>query len=441
MTQVNRSTTPTHWETLSPDELLADRQRLFEKQWAYLWKHSDFYKRKLSAAGLSAERCPDLLDLSRIPFTTKDEFRTSQEAVPPFGDHLAADRSQLRQIHTSSGTTGKPMAIALTASDAEATSEILRRGFLSVGFRPEDTILHAFSMSRAWIGGVCMVEGYLKMGATILPLGAESGRDKIIEMMQMFHPTGLAATPGFLYNLGLRTIELGIDPKTLGVKHLLTGGEPGGGIPSIRNQISSIWGCPIREVMGGTDFYTMVWAECEVEDGMHFMASDYGWFELIDPDTGINIPIAEGAVGEVVYTHLFREAVPILRFKHRDIIKVTGMGACRCGRHSPKIRCIGRADDMLIVRGVNLFPSAVRAVILEDSELGSEFRIVRPKGQYTLPGPVKIKIESNSLDNTLKQKISELLHHRLSVAFDVELVPIENLSVEGAFKSGFFIDV
>ncbi len=304
MTTVDRSTDPVEWETLDWNAMLPARQRLFERQWAYLWQRSKYYRKTLSGAGLSADKCPDLADLSDVPFTWKDDFRARQEREPPFGEHLAADRSSLRQIQTSSGTTGRPMAIAFTAADADASSEILRRGYVAVGFRPGDTVLHAFSMSRAWIGGLCMVEGYLRTGMTVLPIGAEAGRDKILEMMQMFHPSCIGATPGFLLNLGLRARELAIDPRSLGLQHMLTGGEPGGGIPSIRNQISALWGCPLREVMGGTDFYPMVWAECPVQSGMHFLAADYGAFEIVDPNSGASKPLEEGMEGELVYTHL-----------------------------------------------------------------------------------------------------------------------------------------
>jgi phenylacetate-CoA ligase len=435
---VERSTVPSAWESQDWDAMLPARQHLFEKQWRYLWQHSRHYQAKLAAAGLNESRCPSLTDLSPIPFTWKDEFRANQEREPPFGAHLAADRAALRQIQTSGGSTGKPMAIAFTEADAEASSEILRRGYLAIGLRPGDTVLHAFSMSRAWIGGLCMVEGYLRMGVTVLPIGAEAGRDKVLEMMQLFHPEDIAATPGFLLNLGLRALELGIDPKSLGLKHMLTGGEPGGGIPSVRDPIAAMWGCPIREVMGGSDFYPMVWAECPAGRGMHYLAADYGWFEIVDDKTGVALPISDGVVGELVYTHLQREAVPILRFRHRDIVRVTGTGACECGRRTPTIRCIGRADDMMIVKGVNLFPSAVRAIVGEHAGLGPEFRIVKPKGQYTLPGPVRLKVEAAPGAGVTAQQFARTLQHRLAVSFDVTFVPVGSTAVPGQVKAGYF---
>lgn len=429
------------WEVTDWDAVLLERQALFQRQWQHLWDSSRFYVDKLSTAGFRRESCPSLLELSDLPFTVKEEFRASSERTPPLGDHLAVKLSELRQIQTSSGTTGRPMAIGMTAADAAASTEILRRGYLAVGFRPDDLILHMFSMSRGWIGGLCMVEGYLALGATLLPIGAEAGRDQLLEIIKVFHPTGLAATPGFLTALGVRARELGIDPAQLGVRHILTGGEPGGGIPSVRSQLTEMWQATLREVMGGTDVYTLVWAECPAEHGMHFVAPDHVWFDIVDPESGAPRPLEMGTVGEVVYTHLQRQASPILRFRHRDIVEVTGMGVCDCGRATPQIRCVGRADDMLIVRGVNLFPSSIRAVLSQVNQVGPEFRIVKPRGQYTLPGPVKLKVEVAGQPSVTPDGLSKLLHQRLSVSFDVEFSPPGELTTDSQHKSRYFEEV
>ncbi len=431
---------PTAWESRAWEAMQPERQELWEKQWAYLWKMSDFYQAKFSAAGLRPEKIPDLRDLSSLPVTFKEEMRDSLDRHPPLGEHLAAPRGSISQIQTSSGTTGRPMAIALTTADADMFAEILRRGYVAIGFRPEDTVLHAFSMSRGWIGGLCMVQGYLKLGCTILPIGAEAGRDKILELMQIFRPSGISATPGFLMSLGERALEIGLEPASLGLRHMLTGGEPGGGIPEVKQRLSTMWNATLREVMGGTDVTPICWAECEQEGGMHFIGADAVSFEIVDPETNQPKSIEEGAVGELVYTHIQREATPVVRFKHRDIVKITRTGPCPCGRQTPQIRCIGRADDMLIVRGVNLFPSAVRAMLSGVEGVGPEFRIVRPKGQYTLPGPVMIKIERHPDAALSEEELARLLHHKLSVAFTVQFVSPGATSSETAHKSSYFED-
>jgi phenylacetate-CoA ligase len=434
------SNSPTTWESRDLDSMHGERQALWEKQWAHLWQNSDFYRAKFTAAGLDAARCPDLRDLSMLPVTVKEEMRASLDRRPPLGEHLAAPRDTITQIQTSSGTTGRPMAIALTAHDSDMFAEILRRGYAAIGFTPEDTVLHAFSMSRGWIGGLCMVQGYLKMGCTTLPIGAEAGRDKILEIMQIFRPTGISATPGFLLALGEKAIEIGVDPASLGLRHMLTGGEPGGGIPAVKQRLSTMWGATLREVMGGTDVTPICWAECACERGMHFIGADAVSFEIVDPDTNQPKPIEVGTVGELVYTHIRRDATPVVRFKHRDIVQVTSVDRCGCGRHTPQIRCIGRADDMLIVKGVNLFPSAVRAMLSDVPGVGPEFRIVRPKGQYTLPGPIKIKVERSADAMIEEEELARMLHHKLSVAFHVSFVPMGATTAETAHKSSYFED-
>lgn len=434
------SSTPTRWEARELEAMHGERQASWERQWSYLWNNSDFYRRKFEAAGLQADKVPDLRDLSALPVTVKGEMRDSLDRRPPLGEHLAAPRDSITQIQTSSGTTGRPMAIALTKEDADMFAEILRRGYVTVGFGPQDTVLHAFSMSRGWIGGLCMVQGYLKLGCTIMPIGVEAGRDKILELMQIFRPTAISATPGFLISLGERARELGLDPATLGMEHMLTGGEPGGGLPEVKAQLSSMWGATLREVMGGTDVTPICWAECEQEGGMHFIAADAVHFEIVDPETNEPKPIEEGVVGELVYTHLNRQATPVVRFKHRDIVRVTRTGPCSCGRSTPQIRCIGRADDMMIIKGVNLFPSAIRALLSSIDGVGAEFRIVRPAGQYTLPGPVVIKVERAPEASITEQELGKLLHHKLSVAFDVRFVAPGETLVATAHKSSYFED-
>ena len=434
------SLNPTQWESRDLEAMHAERQAIWERQWAYLWHNSEFYKRKFAEAGLSPDKAPDLRDLSALPVTVKADMRASLDQHPPLGEHLAAPRETVTQIQTSSGTTGRPMAIALTKDDADMFAEILRRGYITVGFRPEDTVLHAFSMSRGWIGGLCMVQGYLKLGCTTLPIGAEAGRDKILELMQVFRPSAISATPGFLISLGERAAELGVDPASLGMKHMLTGGEPGGGIPAVKQQLSSMWGATLREVMGGTDVTPICWAECEHESGMHFIGADAVNFEIVDPETNEPKPIEEGAVGELVYTHINRQATPVVRFKHRDIVRVTSTERCGCGRMTPQIRCIGRADDMMIVKGVNLFPSAIRALLSDLDGVGTEFRIVRPAGQYTLPGPVVLKVERPSDSQISEEELAKRLHHQLSVSFDVRFVPSGSTSVATAHKSSYFED-
>ncbi|MGD9987597.1 phenylacetate--CoA ligase family protein [Pseudonocardia sp.] len=428
-------------EALEPEELLALQRSRFAGQWRHLWDDSAFYRRKLQAAGLSRDRVPDLADLSGVPFTEKTEIRASQDAAPPLGEHLAVAPTAVRQVQMSSGTSGRPSMVPLTAADAAGWAEIIRRGYVAVGFTSDDTILHGFGMSRGWAGGLPMVEGILALGATVLPLGAEAGSDRILNAMETLRPTGLQGSPGFLHALGTRSHERGLDPSGLGVRVILTGGEPGGGIPSVRNALQEMWGARVCEVMGGSDLVVLMWAECASQEGMHFVAPDLVHAEIVDPATEQSLPIETGAQGELVYTHLTREAAPLLRFKHRDLISVLGTGLCSCGRRTPRIRCNGRSDDMLIVKGVNLFPSAIQEVLADALGPSPVFRIRRPRGQYVLPGPVELKVEATGREERRRTALEKVLHDALACRFAVTLVETGSLIEPGATKAVFFEEV
>lgn len=431
---------PAPAECAPPEVLLVEQQAAFRDQWEHLWQDSPFYRRKLKSACLSAT-CPPLSDLSDVPFTDKHEVRASLAERPPLGEHLAVAPESVAQVQMSSGTSGQPSMVALTTRDAQGWAELLRRGYVAVGYRPSDMILHAFAMSRGWVGGLPMVQGILALGATVLPIGAEAGSDRILDIMSSLRPSGLQASPGFLANLARRASERGLRPASLGVRHLLTGGEPGGGIPSVRAELETSWGAPVREVMGGSDIACMFWAECAEGDGMHLVGPDLIWFELIEPETARPVAVETGAFGELVYTHLRRDATPVLRFRHRDLVKVLGTGLCACGRATPRIRCVGRSDDMLIVRGVNVFPSAVKELLGNTPGVEAVFRIRRPRGTYVLPGPVEIMVEAHTQDDETRTRIERRLHEQLSCRFSVTLRSPGSLAVPGSTKEVYFEEV
>jgi len=432
-------TAPAAIEAMSPAERRTIAQEAFAVQWRHLWADSPFYRAKLAGAGFSEDSpAPPLERLHELPFTVKSEIRDSLVEHPPLGAHLAVDPARLRQIHTSAGTTGHPSLVGLTRRDSDDWVEILRRGYVAVGHRPGDTVLHALSMSQAWVGGLPMVEAIDAAGATILPIGAEAGTERILRMMRILRPTVLQCTPGFALHLAERATAEDLDATALGVRHLLVGGEPGGGVPETRARISRAWGAPVREVMGGTDIACLLWAECEREDGMHFMAPEHVHFELVDPDSGEPVAVEDGAEGELVYSHLRREASPVLRFRHRDLVRVLGTARCACGRTTPRIRCFSRTDDMLIVKGVNLFPTSIQSALGELEGIGPDFRIVRAAGEYSLPGPVTVRVEADDDPPLSADALADRLRERLACRFEVTYVPRGTLVVPGSHKSRFF---
>ena len=414
-------------EGLPPAEIRAIQSERLAAQWAYLWARSPFYQEKLRAAGLGPDSVKGIEDLTRVPFTVKDEIRRSLAANPPLGSHLAADPGDIVQFQASGGTTGRPSYVGITARDRANWAEITRRTLWAHGFRPADRVLQALGMSRCWVGGVPVIQGLEALGAACIPAGAEPGTTWLLHTISDLSPNGLVATPNFAVYLGNQAREvLGVDARELPIERIYVGGEPGGGIPEFRRHAEELWGAKMHEVMGGTDLSPVMWAECEDQSGMHFVAPEFIYWEIID-GAGDPVAITEGATGELVYSHLDREATPVLRFRHSDIIEVLDT-ECRCGRTSPKIRCFGRTDDMMIIKGVNFFPSALQDIVLgfRPATTGS-VRIIKHEPEYAWPGPLHVRVErgegrSADDDHDLRSKLTRAISDMCRVRAEVEVV-------------------
>jgi phenylacetate-CoA ligase len=225
--------------------------------------------------------------------------------------------------------------------------------------------------------------------------------------------------------------EWGIDLRASSVRRVLVAGEPGGGEPAYRAKLESGWGARVTEVMGIGDIGVSLWGECEQQDGMHLGAVGFVHPELIDPHSAKPIPLEDGARGELVLTHLQHRAAPLLRFRTRDHVEVR-MIPCRCGRTGPRIRCLGRTDDMLIVRGVNVFPSAIREVVSEFAPVVSGHILVRPQSpgvKQDPPLPVAVELDNGApVDPALARQIAARLRSVLVFQAEVELVPWGSLA-------------
>ena len=239
----------------------------------------------------------------------------------------------------------------------------------------------------------------------------------------------LATTPSYaIYLAEIAREELGVDASQLGIGRVMVGAEPGGGVPEIRAQIEEAWNARCTEAIGIADLITIHSAECDAQDGCHFMVPDYMVLEIVDPDTGRVIPLDEPEQeGELVFTHLDRQCNPMLRFRTRDRVVVKS-APCPCGRTGPRLRCIGRTDDMLIVRGVNVWPSAVKDVITGFRPEASGEVVISVDGPGpTVHPPLRIKVEigSGGVDDSdrLAARIEQALRAKLIVSAKVELVP------------------
>jgi phenylacetate-CoA ligase/benzoylacetate-CoA ligase len=331
-----------------------------------LRSRSPFHKDRVDSGARPAATPRSLELLADLPFTTKDELRHSQEdqvAGEPFGRHQAVPLSEIVQVVSSSGTTGHPLYYALTAADLDLWRQMIAAVFFTAGIRPGDVVAHLVGLPGV-AGGLPYADGFRTIGATLAWLGGFP-TERILGSFRRLQVSAVLSTASFGTYLTDHCEEvIGVPAASLGVAKFLGGGEPGFGQREIRDKVRSGWALDhVREVMGLADVLSAVWGECDDESGMHFCAQRGVAIELIDPATGKQQPWREGATGEVVYTTFAREATPMLRYRSADHVVVTGVD-CSCGRTSPKIRCIGRTDDMLIYKGMNVFPTAIRDVAL-----------------------------------------------------------------------------
>ncbi|MEV6703318.1 AMP-binding protein [Streptomyces sp. NPDC051453] len=421
-------------ETLSAAEARAVQDERLREQIAHLAANSAFYREKFSKNNIDASKVRTVDDLAGLPFTEKQELRDSLAMSPPLGAHVAVDASDIVQIQASSGTTGSPSYVALTANDIVTWCELGARALYANGFRPGDRLLHAFGMSKGFVGGLPVVQTMQYMGIVDIPIGAEAGAERLLRVQADQRPNAMIGTPYFLTHLAEQAPQIvGRAARELGVRTISVGGEPGGGLPAVRENLEALWGASAREMLGGTDIACTYWGECEAGEGMHFLSPDLMIAELINPETGEQIAPVEGAQGELVYTALRRQASPLLRFRTRDHVVVTGTD-CSCGRTGYKVRCIGRTDDMLIVRGINVFPSAIKELVVELAPATTgEMRIRANFEGHSTQRPLPVVVEhSTGVSLEQQQELRTALEQRIRSALNVKTVV--ELVPEGTLK-------
>ena len=270
-----------------------------------------------------------------------------------------------------------------------------------------------------FVAGVAL-GAFERLGLTHIPVGT-GNTERLIRAVELLRPEAVVMTPSYAAHLAER-----FDLRDSSVERVLVAGEPGGGEPAFRAKLEAGWGARVTEAMGIGDIGVSLWGECEHQDGMHLGAHGFVHPELIDPGTGEALPIQDGATGELVLTHLRHRAAPLLRFRTRDHVEVR-TSPCPCGRTGPRIRCIGRTDDMLIVRGVNVFPSAVREVVSRFAPEVSGYVVVRPEAEGVKqepPLPVAVELAPDATpEDALREAIREKIREVLVIQTRVELVP------------------
>ena len=325
---------------------------------------------------------------------------------------------ELVRIYSTSGTTGAPSYIPLTAGDLENWVTGSARGYAASGLAAGDRVATTYN-AGPFVAGAAL-DAFERIGVSHIPVGTGSS-DRLLQTIEHLRPDAVVLTPSYAAYL----LELA-DLRASSVRRVLVAGEPGGGERAFRAQLEEGWGARVTEAMGVGDVGPSLFGECEERDGMHLGARGFVHVELIDAETGSALELADGAAGELVLTHLRHRAAPLLRFRTRDHV-VVRTGPCGCGRTGPRLRCVGRTDDMLIVRGVNVFPSAVREVVSEFAPQVSGHVLIKPRApgvKQEPPLPVAVELARGaSPDAALVATIQERLRSALVVRTEVELVP------------------
>jgi len=417
-------------ETMSADATHTMQISKLQTQLGYLEERSLFHQDIFRAVGMEIGDIKSLDDLAKLPFTEKSDLRKSQEICPPLGRHAAADMADVVRVHASSGTTGTPSFVGITQFDKQRWIDCIARSFWAQGLRPEDVFAMGMSIGF-FVGGLPVSNVVEEIGATLLPIGTGAS-DRLISSIQKMRASVLATTPSYAnYLAEIARDQMGIKTADLGIKRVMVGAEPGGGIPAVRAQIEANWNAKCTEAIGNADVITIHSAECEAQDGCHFMVPDYLLMEIIDPDTGALQDMTTPEVeGEMVFTHLDRQCNPVLRFRTRDRV-VINTTPCVCGRTGPRLRCIGRSDDLLILRGVNVWPSAIRDVVLGfQPEVSGELRIIltQPGPMVTPPLHILIETAETNPSEGLAQRIKDELRSKLIFTAKIELVPPHSLA-------------
>lgn len=377
-------------------------------QLAYLEASSSFYAERLKGV---REHVQTPADLRRLPFTTKEELREGQRQEPPFGAHLCAAPERLVRMHVTSGTTGDPVAVGFTRRDHEANSAVGGEAFRIAGLRPNDVVAHCLNYAL-YAGGIADHMALERSGATVVPVGTGQSQ-RLLDLIPRLGITAIFGTLSFPAYLAGRARETSIDPSALGVRHVVTAGEPGAGLAAVRAEIEEAWGATVADTFGMSDVWSTMAGACEQAEGLHLTVDDHAVLELVEPDSGSPVELEDGANGELVWTHLGREASPLLRYRSGDLGRVWTT-PCACGRSSPRIRIDGRRDDMLRVQAVNVYPQAIGAILSEDSRLGRHCVVV--VGDPVSP-PLQVYVEADPQVDLAG--VSERLHAALNARFAV----------------------
>ncbi len=431
-------------ECQDPEAREGEVLRKIQATMAWAWERAPFYRKKWEAAGLDLGDIKSLDDFRKVPLVTKQELREDQAAHPPLGSYLSIPREEVRRIHGTSGTTGKPTAFAIGGDDWRRIANAHARIMWGFGLRPSDTVFFG-SFFSLYLGGWGALAGVERLGATTFPFGAGVPGQTLmaIRWLREIRPSAFYGTPSYGLYVAERARQEGIDPKEFGLRILFFSGEPGAGIPSTKRRIEEAYGgiCVDTGSMAEMTPW-MTNSECEFRAGMHLW-QDIVYTELLHPELKTIVPFGEEGVP--VYTHLERTSQPMIRLWSGDLATWTDE-SCECGRTYPRLPrgVYGRVDDMFIVRGENVYPSAVEEVLHATDGVGEEYRIIisRTDTMDELVVQAEFRPEPGARPgalDALRADIAARLRAVIGVRATVQLVPPGHLE-RTEFKARRVID-
>jgi phenylacetate-CoA ligase len=367
-----------------------------------------YYRDKMQKAGLGPENIKSIDDIAKLPFTTKQDLRDNY----PFG-LFAVPMSEIVRVHASSGTTGKPTVVGYTRNDISTWSEVMARTLTSAGANRNDFIQVAYGYGL-FTGGLGLHYGGEKIGASVIPIsGGNTMRQ--IQLMHDFGSTVLACTPSYALFLAEAIQESGIKREDLKLRVGVFGAEPW--TENMRREIEDKLRIKAIDIYGLSEVIGPgVASECLVQEGLH-IAEDHFYPEIINPETLEVLP--SGSTGELVFTTITKEGLPLIRYRTRDLTRLTHE-ICKCGRTMVRMeKCLGRSDDMLIIRGVNLFPSQVESVLLEMSEIKPHYLLIVDRVNNLDTLELKVEVDEAFFQDKISQL--ESLRHKLQTNLENSL--------------------
>jgi phenylacetate-CoA ligase len=438
---------------LNTPEMREIQQKRLKPQLKKIYERSAIQRKYIDGLGVNLDKIITFEDLQQA-FPPMDKHEMRQLVMSNMGergiegllnDFLCAPLSDVVLLATTSGTTGEPTPYFFTKGDLELMYESMARVLWRCGLRPGDTVVHAMGLSM-FGGGIPCILSLVNFGAGTIPVGAESGTERVVTYLNIVNMVkgridGVFMTPSFAEYVIEKCPEiLNVEVKNLGIKRLLSGGEPGAGIDSVKKKIEGAFGCKIYDMMGLTSGF---WCSCDHDEyqGMHFVRDDTCIMELINPETKEPVPFEDGAIGEVVGTPLAGDSLNLIRFNSNDIMQVFTT-PCPCGRSGARYKVIGRSDDMLKVKGVMVYPASIDNVITGFvPRVTGEFRIVLTEPPPRVVPPLKLKVEHGEdvpKDKlpALAAEIAEKMHDSIKIRPEITWIPPMTLE-RSAHKTQF----